>query len=119
LAELVEHPSITSRYLPVEDGEPLPVEFLEEGIAFIKDQKERGHNILVACGAGISRSAAFSIAALHEIEGMDLLHAFQLVKAVREIALPHPAIWDSLCAYYHVTISWKRLFELPPWGDHE
>ena len=34
LAELVEHPGITSLYLDVEDGEPLPHNLLRTGIEF-------------------------------------------------------------------------------------
>ena len=82
LAELVEYPNITSLYLPVDDGVPLPDALLRQG------------------GAGISRSTAFAIAALKETEGMTLLEALRLVKRYHPIAMPHPAIWDSLCAYY-------------------
>ena len=68
LAELVEHPGITSLYLAVEDGEPLPHEMLTKGVDFVKAQKAAGQTILVACGAGISRSASFAAAALKEMK---------------------------------------------------
>ena len=113
LAELIEHPGITSLYLPVEDGEPLPSEMIEKGIQFIKAQKAEGNIILVACGAGISRAAAFSTAALHEIEGIGLHHAFHVIKQARDIVLPHPVVWRSLCAYYGATIPWQNLFDQP------
>ena len=100
LAELVEHPGITSLYLDVEDGEPLSRDLLRVGIDFVIAQKQQGHNVLVSCGAGISRSAAFAIAALKEIEGMSLLEAFLAVKQAHPQTLPHPTVWESVCHYY-------------------
>ncbi|NOK62678.1 MAG: hypothetical protein GFH27_549293n76 [Chloroflexi bacterium AL-W] len=56
LADLVEQPEITSLYLPVDDFEPLPFNVLRQGVDFVRDAKQQGHTILVACGAGINRS---------------------------------------------------------------
>ncbi|MCP5101567.1 MAG: dual specificity protein phosphatase family protein [Chloroflexi bacterium] len=117
LAELIEHPGITSLYLPVEDGEPLPSNMIKKGIRFINQQKDQGNPILVACGAGISRSAAFSIIALHEVEGIGLHQAFHITKKARDMVLPHPVVWNSLCAYYNVDIPWNNLFDSPTNGD--
>ncbi|MGH2523720.1 MAG: hypothetical protein ACRDH2_14545 [Anaerolineales bacterium] len=64
LAERVEQPGITTLYLAVEDGEPLPDEALREGIEFVRAQKALGRVVLVACGAGLSRSAIFALAVL-------------------------------------------------------
>ena len=100
LAELVEHPGITSLYLDVEDGEPLPHNLLRTGIEFVLTEKERGHNMLISCGAGISRSAAFTIAVLKEAEEMSLLDAFLAVKQKHPQTLPHPTVWESVCNYY-------------------
>ncbi len=54
----------------------------------------------MACGAGISRSATFAVAVLKETEGLSLLEAVQTVKKYHPESLPHPALWESLCAYY-------------------
>ena len=89
LAELVEHPGINSLYLPVEDGEPLPKDLLQEGLAFIQKQHEQDAVILVACGAGISRSATYTVAALKERENLSLLGAFQQVQKLHPDAMPH------------------------------
>ena len=100
LAELVEHPGLTSFYLEVEDGEPLPYNLLRSGIDFVVAAKQRGHNVLISCGAGISRSAVFTIAVLKEVEEISLLDAFLVVKQKHPHTLPHPTIWESVCNYY-------------------
>ena len=109
LAELVEHPGITSLYLAVEDGEPLPHEMLIKGVDFVKAQKAAGQTILVACGAGISRSASFAAAALKEIEGISLREAIHIVKQAHPDSLPHYKLWQSLCDYYNETIRWIEI----------
>jgi hypothetical protein len=100
LAEAVEQPGITSLYLPVEDGEPLPPGLLRQGIDFVLESKGRGLTVLIACGAGMSRSAAFTVAALKESEALSLKAALVWVKAQHSETLIHPAIWESLGAYY-------------------
>ena len=100
LAELVEHPDITSFYLEVEDGEPLSHDLLRVGIDFVIAEKQRDHNVLISCGAGISRSAAFTVAVLKEVEEISLLDAFLVVKQKHSQTLPHPAVWESVCNYY-------------------
>jgi predicted protein tyrosine phosphatase len=100
LAEVVKQPGITSLYLSVEDFEPIPPEILRQGVDFVRKEKQRGHPILVACGAGINRSTAYCVAVLKEEEGLGLLDAFKEVKRNHSIAMPHPPIWQSLCEYY-------------------
>jgi hypothetical protein len=85
LAEPVTHFGITSVYLPVEDGVPLPSDLLRSGVDFVLSEKQRGQSVLIACGAGMSRSAAFAVAALQEAEGLSLL------EAVRTVGKHHPA----------------------------
>lgn len=109
LAELVEHEGIHSCYLAVEDGEPILVNKLKKGVEFVVTQKQQGDVILIACGAGISRSTAFAIAALKEIEGLTLLEAFHQVKQAHPEAMPHMALWDSLCQYYDEPIPWVEI----------
>lgn len=100
LADNVNHPGIPSLYLPIEDGEPLPADMLRMGVEFVRLEKALGRKVLIACVAGISRSSAFAIAALKEEERLCLLDAFRQVRAMHPSALPHPAIWRSLCEYY-------------------
>ncbi|MEJ2748466.1 MAG: dual specificity protein phosphatase [Anaerolineae bacterium] len=104
LAELVEQPGIETCYLPVEDGVSLPLHLLQEGITFVQTQKAQGKRVFISCGAGISRSAAFVTAVLKETENLDLLTALKSVKQKHPDAMPHPAIWQSLCTYYNENI---------------
>lgn len=109
LAELVEHLGITSLYLAVEDGEPLPNEMLAQGVEFVKAQQAAGQTILVACGAGISRSATFAVAALKEIEGIGLREAMHIVKKAHPESMPHFHLWQSLCDYYGEVVPWVEI----------
>ncbi len=111
LAEAVTYPDIVSLYLPVEDGIPLPDHFLRQGVDFVLSEKRRGKVVLIACGAGMSRSVAFAVAALKEAEGLSVLEAFRVVKDHHPESLPHPEIWESLCAYYHEAFPISCLFE--------
>lgn len=93
-------PDFTSLHLPVSDGLPLPEDRLRKGVEFVIEQMERGQTVLVVCAAGISRSASFCTAALKEAEDLSLLEALQVVRQKHPPARPHPALWNSLCAYY-------------------
>ena len=66
LAEAVEHPGVLSLYLPVEDGEALRPEFLRRGVDFVLEHRRSGQVVLIACGAGRSRSVAYAVASLKE-----------------------------------------------------
>lgn len=112
LAEDVPQPGIHTLYLPVDDGQPLAPALLERGVAFVRTEQQRGGVVLVACGAGISRSAAFATAALKEVEGHTLLEAFRLIKQAHPDALPHMALWDSLCQYYGEAIPFLTMLQL-------
>lgn len=109
LAELVKHPGIISFYLAVEDGATISPQILKTGIEFVKSNKNAGRRTLVACGAGISRSATFAIASLKEIEQTSLLEAYHEVKQKHPETLPHPLLWRSLCGYYNVDIPFFKI----------
>ena len=112
LAELVEHPNIASLYLPVEDLGPISREHIRTGMDFIRQHKHNGVHILVACGAGISRSSAFSAAALKEEEGLTLFEAFREVKRYHPESMPYEPVWNSLCTYYGEIIPYLDLMRL-------
>lgn len=109
LAEPVQQPGIDSLYLPVEDGEAIQAAYLYQGIEFICTQKKLGRVVLVACGAGQSRSVAFAAAALVEEEGLDLLDALKAIRDCHPEAGPHPQILESLAKYYGSTASLQQL----------
>lgn len=101
LAERVEQPNIVSLYLPVEDLAPVSKVHVRQGLDFIREHKSRGNRVLVACGAGMNRSSAFSAAALKEEEGLSLFEAFREVKRCHPESMPHQPVWESLCSYYN------------------
>jgi protein-tyrosine phosphatase len=109
LAGHIAHPGIDSLYLPIEDGEPIDRAILARGIAYILAQRAAGSTVLVACGAGISRSTTFAIAALKEAEGRSLLGAAREVRRLHPGGMPHHALWSSLCAYYQEPVSYLAL----------
>ncbi len=109
LAELIQHPGITSLYLPVQDFAPIPPNLLRQGIDFVRAEKAQAQRVLIACGAGINRSSAFAVAVLKEEESLGLLDAFRAVKRCHAEAMPHPPVWESLCSYYHEDVPYIEL----------
>jgi hypothetical protein len=112
LCQEVTQPGIVSRFLPVEDGEPLPCAVLSDGVRFIREQKAEGRSVLVACGAGVSRSVTFAVAALREEEGISLLDAYREVVAARAEARPHPVLWKSLCDCYGESVPFAEMIKI-------
>jgi protein-tyrosine phosphatase len=112
LAEHAPHPQIPSLYLPVEDGVPLPGDVLRQGVAFARAAQQQEQKVLIACGAGISRSATFVIATLKEVEHLSLLEAIRDVRQRHPSALPHPALWESLCRYYNEAMPFLTMMRL-------
>lgn len=100
LAEAVPQPNIEHVYLAVEDGESLPHPLLQQGLAFIHQQHLDSKRILVACGAGISRSTSYAAAAIKEAEGVTLREALRSIRVNHPDAFPHPALWVSMLSYF-------------------
>ena len=100
LAERVDQPDIVSLYLPVEDLAPISSKHIRQGVDFVREHKAKDNRVLVACGAGMNRSSAFSTAALKEDEGISLFEAFKEVKRHHPESMPHQPVWESLCTYY-------------------
>lgn len=117
LAAPAQQTGIESLYLMVEDGVSLHPVVLERGIQFVRAHKAEGRRVLVACGAGISRSSTFATAALKEDENLSLFEAFREIHFAHPYAMPHPELWKSLCAYYGENTSfltvWKRFRTIP------
>lgn len=100
LVENVSHPNVETLYMPIEDGVPTAPAEIERGVNFIVEHHQHNHPILVACGAGMSRSAAFTAAGLHLIEGIFLWEALKIVKKAHDPAFPAFKLWRSFCEYY-------------------
>lgn len=100
LADYVSQPDIETLFLSVEDGVSLPSTLIKKGINFIREQKAQGRTVLVACGAGMSRSVTFGIAAIMEEEGRGLFEAYREIYLHHRAAEPHYELILSLTAYY-------------------
>lgn len=111
-AEPVEQSGIVSLYLRVEDMEPTPHHIIKQGMEFILAEKDKGHKILVACGAGINRSTAFCVAALKEVEHISLIDAYKEVKKKHFDAFPNKPVWESFCEYYNESAPYLDIMRL-------
>lgn len=112
LSESVEQHGIISLYLPVADIAPVSHKHLRQGLDFISEQRQIGNRVLVACGAGINRSAAFSAAAIKEAEGISLFDALKEVKRCHPESMPHEPVWVSLCSYYGEKTSYLEVIRM-------
>ena len=105
----VNQAGITSLYLSIKDMSPISSHLFKEGVEFVRNEKDKGHKILIACAAGINRSTAFCIASLKEIEGLSLLDAFKDIKRSHSRSMPQEPVWESLCNYYNEETSYIDL----------
>lgn len=112
LAAPVDQPDIKSLYLRVEDFAPLNFYLLEQGVSFVREQKELGRRVLVACREGINRSSSFCTAMLIADEGLGLFDAFKEVKKAHPESMPQEALWKSLCEYYGESIPYIDMMRL-------
>lgn len=101
LADAVEHTGISSRYVPLEDGEPIPEVKLRAALDFAHQEADAGRVVLVACALGISRSVTIATALLHERENLSLREAFAEIRRAHPDAQPHPALWRFLGERYN------------------
>lgn len=109
LAQAAPQKDIAHYYLPIEDGIPLSASVLQQGLAFVADQRRLNKSVLIACAAGVSRSATFTIAALKEAEGISLLESLRILVAAHPETLPHPVLWQSLCDFYNEPVPLKEM----------
>jgi protein-tyrosine phosphatase len=77
-------------HLPTDDHAAITPAMLEEGVAFVAEQREAGRRVLIHCEHGIGRSATLALAALVH-GGMAPLDALNLAKDRRERVSPSPA----------------------------
>jgi len=111
LADSAPHPTIPTLYLPIDDGLPIPLPYLQEGIGFICHHYTAKRHILIACGVGISRSVAFGMVALKECLNISLCQAYCVILKQHNLAAPHPALVQSLCDFYAQDPSFAELWQ--------
>eukprot|EP00927_Polykrikos_kofoidii_P066822 TRINITY_DN62383_c0_g1_i1.p1 TRINITY_DN62383_c0_g1~~TRINITY_DN62383_c0_g1_i1.p1 ORF type:complete len:523 (+),score=70.28 TRINITY_DN62383_c0_g1_i1:72-1640(+) len=84
------HSGVDCRTLDLDDSDDADlVAVLQPAVDFASRHRNVGHNCLVHCGAGISRSAAVVAAVLMRDEKMDAEEAMKAVKAARPWASPN------------------------------
>lgn len=111
LADTVNSPNVVTKMLLIDDGVLVNMETLAEGITFIRTQKAEGKRVLVACGAGISRSTTFALGALKEEEDGTILDNFLKIREHHPNALPHIRLWHSLNTYYGERIPYDQVWQ--------
>jgi hypothetical protein len=100
LANPTDQLQAPAHYLRVHDATFVLPATIEEGMAFINEQRAWGHRVLIADDNARSCAPMFAIAALKEAHGVSLIEAYRLVLTAHPHAQPHPLLWDSLCTYY-------------------
>ncbi len=109
LAEQVPSGPLLARTILLEDGAPLSPTDLDACLAFVQQCYDQSLPLVIVCGAGVSRSPTVAIAALVEIEGLALADAARIVRTLHPDAMPHPALWQSLCERYTSPIPYIEL----------
>ena len=112
LDEPVTHEGIETLHLPIKDRVMLKTSTVERGVEFVLDQKNLGHGVMTACGAGISRSVTFAVAALKEAENLELETAMREVSALHPMAAPSQKLWSTLVNYYGEYETCDRIMEI-------
>lgn len=100
LHQSVDYDDITTLFVPVQEGYPLVKHDMVNGLNFIRDQHAQGKKVVVACGAGISRSVIFATGALKMAESLTMSKAFSEVRKKHERAMPDELHWQSMCTYF-------------------
>jgi protein-tyrosine phosphatase len=81
-------------HLPTPDMEPPSHEHLERGVAFVREQLERGGKVLIHCQHGIGRSALLALCVLVD-QGFGPLDALVHAKSRREVISPSRSQYDG------------------------
>lgn len=109
----VEQPGIASQYIPTQEGVVLPLHDLRQGIDFVLAQHEAGQRVLIACGAGVSRSVTFAVGTLAQAEGLSLVDAFGQIRKVHPRAMPDELHWKTLTQLFDEDIDfWQMWMEI-------
>ncbi len=84
---------------------------LKRSVDFVRVEKARAENVLVAYGAGMSRAASF----VRSVKGRRTAESTRCISASSSQASqarPHLALWQSLCEDYDEDVPDKDIFQL-------
>ncbi|CAI2357154.1 unnamed protein product [Caenorhabditis sp. 36 PRJEB53466] len=93
-------PGLEKIEVPVDDNTLSKIsQYFETAIKFIEDAKQQGHNTVIYCAAGVSRSATITIVYLMASENLTLEEAYHQVNRVRPIISPNIGFWRQMIDY--------------------
>src|SRR5271166_1244412 len=90
-----KNPDIVYMHIPFHDGHKIPSRQFAECLSWLKFMYEHGHNILIHCAAGISRSVTITAAFMHYLDITDFDTAMDRIRLARPIASPASAVLVS------------------------
>jgi len=90
-----KNPDIVYMHIPLHDGHKIPSRQFAECLSWLKFMYEHGHNILIHCAAGISRSVTITAAFMHYLDITDFDTAMDRIRLARPIASPASAVLVS------------------------
>lgn len=82
-------------YLPTPDNTAPSQEHLHEGVAFIREEIERGGKVFIHCGVGVGRAPTLAAAYLVST-GLSPEEAWEKIRAVRPFVWPNRRQLDSV-----------------------
>lgn len=88
----IDSPFIGRYHFKLVDGPGNDMQDWREAIKCVKECYNSGHNVLVHCVSGRSRSAGIAAAALAQLRRISIHEAYDLVKNRRAEVQIHPAI---------------------------
>ena len=89
-------PGVFTHRVDQRDGDPWCPKQVIDALDFVVTHIQRG-KVLIACAAGMSRSACMTIGYLMRM-GFSVAEAFELVRAARPIIQPVPKMLESVLA---------------------
>jgi predicted protein tyrosine phosphatase len=85
-------------HLPTPDLEPAIPEYLEKGVAFVRERIDRGEKVLIHCQHGIGRSPLLALCVLVD-QGSAPLDALEHMKNCREAVSPSRSQYEGWAAW--------------------
>jgi len=90
--------ALTTHHRPLVDGPEVDPGAFAAAVVDVRRLRREVDSVLVHCTAGVSRSPALSAATLALEEGMSLRGGLAVVRPVRPVATPHPAVFEAALA---------------------
>lgn len=96
--EALRQAGIAFLHLPTPDLHPASSGHLDEGVAFVRDQRAQGRKVLIHCQHGIGRSALLALCVMVDA-GFEPLSALAHAKDRRARISPSESQYEGWCAW--------------------